>query len=139
MTEKQMKVHLFGAISSPSCANFALKQTAIDNAQQFELGVSGMLLNDFYVDDLLKSFEDEKVASDMIHNAQVMCALGGFNLSKVVSNSRKVIDSLPLYKVAKSLVKLVPVPISTVVPTPVELTVPDVAVSPLFAELISLK
>jgi hypothetical protein len=27
----RMTVHLFGAVSSPSCANFALKQTAEDN------------------------------------------------------------------------------------------------------------
>ena len=29
--EYQMRVHLFGGASSPSCANFALKRTAEDN------------------------------------------------------------------------------------------------------------
>ena len=33
--EYQMNVHLFGGASSPSCANFALKKTASDNAQLF--------------------------------------------------------------------------------------------------------
>ena len=32
--EYQMCVHLFGATSSPSCANFALRQTVIDNSCQ---------------------------------------------------------------------------------------------------------
>ena len=31
LTEYRMIVHLFGAVSSPSCANFALRQTAEDN------------------------------------------------------------------------------------------------------------
>ena len=34
--EYQMNVHLFGGASSPSCANFALKKTAIDNASHFD-------------------------------------------------------------------------------------------------------
>lgn len=31
LAEYQMLVHLFGAVSSPSCANYALKKTAEDN------------------------------------------------------------------------------------------------------------
>jgi len=34
--EYQMMVHLFGGASSPSCANFALQKTAIDNAADFD-------------------------------------------------------------------------------------------------------
>ena len=34
----RMTVHLFGATSSPGCANFALKQTAVDNEE--EIGIS---------------------------------------------------------------------------------------------------
>jgi hypothetical protein len=33
--EYQMMVHLFGSISSPSCANFALKKTAEENKDDF--------------------------------------------------------------------------------------------------------
>ena len=36
-----MKVHLFGAVCSPSCANFALRKTAEVEA----------VFNNFYVDD----------------------------------------------------------------------------------------
>ena len=34
-TEYRMKVHLFGATSSPGCANFGLKQTANDNENEY--------------------------------------------------------------------------------------------------------
>ena len=34
LQEYRMVVHLFGAVSSPSVANFALKQTATDNEEQ---------------------------------------------------------------------------------------------------------
>ena len=34
-----MTVHLFGAVSSPSCANFALRKTAKDNFQRFNFEV----------------------------------------------------------------------------------------------------
>ena len=34
LAEYRMKVHLFGAVSSPSCANYALKKTADENASK---------------------------------------------------------------------------------------------------------
>ena len=34
--EYEMQVHLFGGASSPSCSNFALKQTAEDNKTDFD-------------------------------------------------------------------------------------------------------
>ncbi|CAC5425026.1 unnamed protein product [Mytilus coruscus] len=36
----QMQVHLFGATSSPSCAAYALKKTAIDQGELFETEVA---------------------------------------------------------------------------------------------------
>lgn len=53
--EYQMNVHIFGAISSPSCANFALLRTAEDNQQDFEEPIISSVKNNFYVDDCLKS------------------------------------------------------------------------------------
>ena len=35
-----MTVHLFGATSSSSCANFALRKTAEDNAMDYELAAA---------------------------------------------------------------------------------------------------
>lgn len=64
-----MNVHLFGGASSPSCANFALKKTAIDNASHFDNQTIETVRQNFYVDDCLKSVgsEDEavKLAKDL--------------------------------------------------------------------------
>ncbi|XP_077870180.1 uncharacterized protein LOC144363126, partial [Saccoglossus kowalevskii] len=49
----RMKVHLFGAVSSPACENFGLKQLAKDYKHLGE-NASEFLKNNFYVDDGLK-------------------------------------------------------------------------------------
>ena len=82
-------VHLFGATSSPGCANFALKSTANDFEEEFGASTADFLRNDFYVDDGLKSVPlvDEAV--------KLMCSKGGFRLHKFVSNSKEVIRRIP--------------------------------------------
>ncbi|XP_050416044.1 uncharacterized protein LOC126829914 isoform X3 [Patella vulgata] len=93
----QMTAHLFGAVSSPSCANFALKSTANNNSHRFNDYVCQSVLNDFYVDDLLKSTdlpEDEVVG--LVQDLTKLCKLGGFHLHKWISNSAFVQDSIPL-------------------------------------------
>jgi len=58
-TEYKMTAHIFVAVSSPSCANFALQKTAKDNAHLFDESVTSTVLRDFYVDDCLKSVETD--------------------------------------------------------------------------------
>ena len=48
--EFRMKVHLFGATSSPGCANYGLKHLAKENETRFPLA-SQFMQKDFYVDD----------------------------------------------------------------------------------------
>ncbi|XP_074632711.1 uncharacterized protein LOC141891621 [Acropora palmata] len=55
--EYQMGVHLFGAVSSPSCVNFALRKAADYNLQQFDSEAINTLKRNFYVDDSLKVIE----------------------------------------------------------------------------------
>ena len=50
-----MTVHLFGAVSSPACANFAVRKTAEDNAENVSADVINTVRWNFYVDDCLKS------------------------------------------------------------------------------------
>lgn len=50
-----MRVHLFGAVSSRSCANYALSRTARDNASEFPPEVISTVNHNFYVDDCLES------------------------------------------------------------------------------------
>ncbi|XP_043204840.1 uncharacterized protein LOC122372053 [Amphibalanus amphitrite] len=92
--EYRMKVHLFGATSSPSCANFALHRTAEDN-DSLSREASETIRNNFYVDDVLKSVKDEETAIKLMKDLKVMCALGGFNLTKFDSNSIEVLQSVP--------------------------------------------
>lgn len=55
LEEYCMVVHLFGATSSPSIANFALRRTADDTAIAFGSQVYNSIKRNFYVDDCLKS------------------------------------------------------------------------------------
>lgn len=56
-------VHLFGGVSSPSCANFALKKTAKDNKTCFDPETVCTVNRNIYVDDCLKSVVSDKVLS----------------------------------------------------------------------------
>ena len=53
--EYQMLVHIFGATSSPCCANKSLRKTADDNKQKYDPDVIKTVHRNFYVDDSLKS------------------------------------------------------------------------------------
>lgn len=68
LQEYRMKVHLFGAASSPSCANYALRRTADDNAGHFPPEVVSTVKNNFYVDDCLRSMASEEEARKMIQD-----------------------------------------------------------------------
>ncbi|KAL0187614.1 hypothetical protein M9458_014713, partial [Cirrhinus mrigala] len=95
LEEFRMTVHLFGAVSSPSCANFALRKTADDNEGKVDPEVLSTIHNNFYVDDCLKSVSDEKQAIMLVQELIAVCATGGFKLTKWVSNSRNVLASIP--------------------------------------------
>ena len=49
-----MCVHVFGGTSSPSCCNYALKRTSIENEIEFEEEAAKSLRTNVYVDDMLK-------------------------------------------------------------------------------------
>ena len=74
----RMTVHLFGATSSPGCANFALKSTANDHESELGSAAADFRRNDFYVDDGLKSVATADEATALIKNAREMCFKGGF-------------------------------------------------------------
>ncbi|XP_064645120.1 uncharacterized protein LOC135498666 [Lineus longissimus] len=60
--EYQMMVHLFGASSSPSCANYALRQTALENQDLYEKDVTDTLLKHMYVDYCLRNQPSDESA-----------------------------------------------------------------------------
>ena len=93
--EFQMRVHLFGGTSSPSCANFALKKTAQDNKADFNPETIQTVERNFYVDDCLKSVPTEDAAVTLADQLRELLARGGFKLTKWLSNSKRVLESLP--------------------------------------------
>ncbi len=93
--EYRMKVHLFGAVSSPGCANFALKKVADDNEGEFGFQAAEFIRRDFYVDDGLTSVPTADEAVNLIHSTRKICAKGGLHLHKFVSNSAQVMATIP--------------------------------------------
>ncbi|KAI7814202.1 hypothetical protein IRJ41_010024 [Triplophysa rosa] len=95
LTTYRMIAHLFGAVSSPSCACFALRRAAEDNQSQFPSEVVKTVFDCFYVDDCLKSVSSEEEAIAMVKDLSDLCQRGGFCLTKWISNDRKVLQSIP--------------------------------------------
>ena len=104
--EYRMTVHLFGAMSSPGCANFALKKAADDFEDEFGAEVASFIRDNFYVDDGLKSVADPDVAIDLIRKSKELCKKGGFNLHKFISNRKEVIQRIPKEEQAKGIQNL---------------------------------
>lgn len=92
--EFRMKVHLFGAVSSPGCANYGLKQLAKEHSHTHPLG-SQFIARDFYVDDGIISVESAEKAIQIAKEAREMCANRGLRLHKFVSNNIAVLQSIP--------------------------------------------
>ena len=89
MVVHQYTRHIFGARDSPTCANYALQRTAIDNQAMFPDAASAVL-EKFYMDDYLDSFEDPDVAFKMSQELITLLALGGFKVTKLISNVTKI-------------------------------------------------
>lgn len=88
--EYRMIVHLFGAVSSPSCANYALRRTAEDSHFRLDwlltVGLWRMKL--------------------LIKELTAACPRGGFHLSKWITNSPRVLPSIPETDRAKEVNEL---------------------------------
>ena len=96
-----MNVHLFGAVSSPGCANYGLKQHAKEQSHTHQLG-SQFIARDFYVDDGIISVESAEKAIQIAKEARELCAMGGLRL-KFVSNNCAVLQSIPSTEHAKDI------------------------------------
>ena len=72
-----MNVHLFGKTDSASCFNWALRKTALDNCEKFNVYVVNAVLNKFYMDIFLDSYDNLEAAIIAIHD--MICS--GFELA----------------------------------------------------------
>ena len=103
IAEYCMSVHIFGAVSSPSVCNYALRRTA-DKAEDLgQVDVASTIRRNFYVDDCLKAVKTEKEASSLIKRLMDGCAKGGFRLTKFTSNSKEVVKTIPEADVTKTV------------------------------------
>lgn len=93
--DHRMTVHIFGAVSSPSCATFALLKTAEDNQDEYPPEVVDTVRHNFYVDDCLKSVSSVEKAAWLYGNLKEMCSKGGFHLNKWISNHRSLLAIIP--------------------------------------------
>ena len=93
--EFRMTVHLFGATSSPGCANIALKTTADQYEESCGREAADFARRNFYVDDGLKSVQFVEEAKELIKNTKSLCQKGGFRLHEFTSNNREVMSSVP--------------------------------------------
>ncbi|XP_060579867.1 uncharacterized protein LOC132736694 [Ruditapes philippinarum] len=104
--EYRMNVHLFGATSSPSCAAFCLKRTANENTDKFSQEAVSTVERNFYVDDLLKSVLDSSSGIRLAAEMKELLSLGGFRLTKWLSNCEYVMNSIPEADRAQSKEKI---------------------------------
>ena len=92
--EYRMKVHLFGATSSPGCASYGLKHMANEDKEIYP-SAAHFIMHNFYVDDGLTSVESFDEAVRLVNGAREICKRGGLRLHKFISNNRAVIESIP--------------------------------------------
>ncbi len=90
----RMNVHIFGAVDSPACANYALRRTGTDNSEDFDAEVIEAIANDFHMDDIHKSLPNTTTAKRFATQIIQLARRGGFRLHKCVSNKREVLEEI---------------------------------------------
>ena len=83
--------HIFGAKDSPTCANYALQRTAIDNEEEFPVA-SRIVKRNFYMDDFLYSAENIQEAESVKQNLISLLQKGGFKFSKWQSKVKELCE-----------------------------------------------
>ena len=74
----------------------------MDNRDKYRKDVCETILNNFYIDDLLKSYANDAEAISQILELIELCKEGGFSLTKFVSNSPAVLNAIPEERKANS-------------------------------------
>ncbi|RTG91451.1 uncharacterized protein DC041_0006044 [Schistosoma bovis] len=89
-----LTVHPFGAVSSPFCANFALKKMIDIFGKEFNEDIQEVVDRSFYVDDYLASIDNVQDAIELARALGSLLRKGGFRLTKWISDCLKVIESI---------------------------------------------
>ena len=94
LRDYRMRVHIFGAVSSPGCANFGLQQVGRDH-EDVDHEAAQFLQHDFYVDDGLHASDDVDTAANILKKAREICEQAKLHLHKIVSNSPELLQQFP--------------------------------------------
>ena len=100
--------HLFGARSSPTCANYALKRVGLDNQDEFSIAAKAIATN-FYMDDFIKSFQTPEEGVQNFKQLQPLLAKHGFELKKSICNNEQIQNVIPEELLSKSSTKRIEV------------------------------
>ena len=101
-----MNVYLFGKKDLPCCSQWTLKQTVLEKCCKYPQRVSDAILENFYVDDFLDSFVSEQEAIETMYKIRELLSSLGFNPTKFLSNSHKILKLLPNSILSSKLVDL---------------------------------
>ncbi|XP_057677992.1 uncharacterized protein LOC130907200 [Corythoichthys intestinalis] len=102
----RMKVHLFGAASSPGCANFGLKHLAAEGTGKSSEATVKFIQRNFYVDDGLISLDSEEEAIQLVREARELCNAGKLHLHKFITNNKNVLATIPKQERAEGVADL---------------------------------
>ena len=94
METYEYKRHIFGAKSSPTCVNYALQRTGTDQKDEFP-GIDKLLLQSFYMDEFVRSENDEDVTVKLFSDSQSCLTTRGFELKKWITNSEELRKVIP--------------------------------------------
>ena len=78
----------------PPLSAHILQRTAEDYREEYS-DVADKVISNFYVDNLLDSFDNEDEAILFAHRIRKLLKLGGFHLNQWLSSSRVVLSALP--------------------------------------------
>ena len=100
-----MNIHLFGVRSSPGGSDYTLKKTFLDCKEVCGSRASEKLRQNLYVNKILKSVKSEEGAVELLKDAKLICKSGGFHMTKFLTNSKKVLEAVPVCDRRKSVVE----------------------------------
>ena len=86
---------VFGATSSATCANYAMRQTAKDNnAHLYSDKIVQTIAENFYMDNCLKFFHSVNETITLSVQLTQLLKKGGFHLTKWLNNSREILQRI---------------------------------------------
>ena len=97
-----MLVHIFGKVESPCCANWALQKTSPKNLPDVKQAIE----RNFYMGNFLKSLSNADELIELSERVISTLLWNGFCLTKWVSSSYEILNSLPKTEVSPNFVGL---------------------------------